>query len=165
MPRPGGALPQIGAPPVSSQTGGAVGSPFGPGGAIPGASPGGQNSAIGLINDILTKPRQGGIPGQAGAAAMGPGIVGVASKHEGIGIKVYAERTKYQEWEFVYDPKDEKAPNMGGNQQQQPGNNNNPLGGSGNTGSNSSGSSPFGQQPQQQQPSPFGSGGGTGRQR
>ncbi len=165
-PRPGGGYPQIGAPPVSSQTGGAVGSPFGPGGGIPGASPGGQNSAIGLINKILTEPRQGGMPGQAGAAAMGPGIVGVATKHEGIGIKVYAERTKYQEWEFVYDPKDEKAPNMGGNQQQQPGNNNNPLGGSGNTGSNSSGSSPFGQQQQQQQqPSPFGSGGGIGRQR
>ena len=153
-PRPGGGFPQIGAPPVSSQTGGAVGSPFGPG-----ASPGGQNSAINLINNILTQPRQGGIPGQASAGAMGPGIVGVATKHEGIGIKVYAERTKYQEWEFVYDQKDEKAPNMGGNQQQQPGNNNNPLGGSGNTGSNSSGSSPFGQQQQQQQPSPFGSGG------
>ena len=167
-PRPGGGFPPVGAPPVSSQTGGAVGSPFGPGpgGVFPGASPGGQNSATSLINDILTKPRQGGIPGQANAAAMGPGIVGVATKHEGIGIKVYAERKKYQEWEFVYDPKDEKAPNMGGNQQQQPGNNNNPLGGSGNTGGNSSGSSPFGpQQPQQQQPSPFGSGGGIGRQR
>ena len=70
---------------------------------------------------LLTTPRQGGIPGQANAAALGPGIVGVATKHEGVGIKLYAEREKYQEWEFVYDPKEEKAPNMAGNQQgQQP---------------------------------------------
>jgi len=73
------------------------------------------------------------MPGVAAGATMGPGIVGVASKHEGPGIKVYAERTKYQEWEFVYDPKEEKAPNMSGNQQApgansgQPGN---PLGSS-----------------------------------
>jgi hypothetical protein len=69
------------------------------------------------------------MPG-GGGAAMGPGIAGVATKHEGVGIKLYFERSKYQEWEFVYDPKDEKAPNMAGNQQgQQPGSNNsNPLG-------------------------------------
>jgi hypothetical protein len=162
--RPGGnTYPQPGAP-ISSQTGGAAGSPFQPGGAFPGTSPGGaagQNQAINLINNLLTTPRQGGIPGQAGAAAMGPGIVGVATKHEGVGIKVYAERTKYQEWEFVYDPKEEKAPNMAGNQQQQqPGNNDiNPLGGSGNRGgsnSNSSGTGPM------QPSSPFGGGGNAG---
>jgi hypothetical protein len=169
--RPGGnTYPQPGAP-INSQTGGAAGSPFQPGGAFPGTAPGGaagQNQAINLINNLLTTPRQGGIPGQAGAAAMGPGIVGVATKHEGVGIKVYAERTKYQEWEFVYDPKEEKAPNMAGNQQQQPGNNDaNPLGGSGNrggSGSNSSGTGPM--QPSSQ--SPFGGAGagpGFGRQR
>ena len=118
----------------------------------------------------MTTPRQGGgIPGQANAAALGPGIVGVATKHEGIGIKIYAEREKYQEWEFVYDPKEEKAPNMAGNQQgQQPGSNSaNPLGRSdgSNTGNNSG--STLGNS-QQQSPPPFGGGnppGGFGRQR
>ena len=35
---------------------------------------------------------------------LGPGIAGVATKYKGPSIKVYAERQKYQEWEFVYDP-------------------------------------------------------------
>ncbi|MCC6536333.1 MAG: hypothetical protein IT162_02210 [Bryobacterales bacterium] len=125
VPRPSvGVPPPGGYAPVNSQTGGAA-----PGAAFPG-----QNaSALAAINQLLTTPRQGGMPGAAAGAAMGPGIVGVASKHEGPGIKVYAERTKYQEWEFVYDPKEEKAPNMSGNAQPpgansgQPGN---PLGSS-----------------------------------
>jgi hypothetical protein len=115
-----------------------------------------------LINRLLTTPRQGGIPGQGTAAALGPGIVGVASKHEGIGIKVYAEREKYQEWEFVFDPKEEKAPNMAGNQQGGPNNNSNPLGrGTGLTGSSPS---PIGGMPGQMTP-PMGMPGGIGRQR
>ena len=130
--QPGGTFP-IGRPatgypqaPISSQTGGVGTAPmpggFNPlGGAVAGAAQ--QNAALDAIGKLLITPRQGGIGGpQAGAAAMGPGIVGVASKHEGLGIKIYAERNKYQEWEFVYDPKDEKVPNMAGNQQgQQPG--------------------------------------------
>ena len=158
-PRPGGFYPQIGAPPVNSQTGGAAGSPL-----TQGTNPAAQNQATDMINKLLTTPRQGGVPGMANAAALGPGIVGVATKHEGVGIKVYAERKKYQEWEFVYDPKEEKAPNMAGNQQQQPGNNN-PLGGkSGTGGNNNQGSSPMGPSS-----SPFGNSGnnsgGIGRQR
>jgi type II secretory pathway pseudopilin PulG len=133
--------------PISSQTGGAATSPLIPGAA---AGAGGQNSALGLINQLLTTPRPGGIPGQATATGLGPGIVGVATKHEGIGIKVYAEREKYQEWEFVFDPKEEKAPNMAGNQQGGTNPNNNPLGrGTGATGSGPSQSmmpaSPIGQ--------------------
>ena len=160
VPRPSvGVPPPGGYAPISSQTGGA-----GP------AFPGQNSSAIKAINDLLTTPRQGGIPGAGAGAAMGPGIVGVASKHEGPGIKVYAERTKYQEWEFVYDPKEEKAPNMSGNQQApgangQPGNN--PLGSSPSNSPNSSplspgmgsgsGNSPFGNS--------GGAGGFPGRQR
>jgi hypothetical protein len=148
--RPGstGPFPPVGAPPVNSQAGGA-------------GAAGAQNSALNMINQLLTTPRAGGMPGAAGAAAgMGPGIVGVATKFEGIGIKVYAEREKYQEWEFVFDPKEEKAPNVAGNQGQQPGNKNNPLGGSG---SGSNNSSPMSPQPS----SPAGSSsvGGFGRQR
>ncbi len=57
---------------------------------------------------------------------IGGGIAGVASKLEAQGIKVYNERTKYNEWEFVYDPrKDMTNPMMAGPQlgvQPQPGN-------------------------------------------
>jgi hypothetical protein len=39
----------------------------------------------------------------AGGQQIGGGIAGVASKLEAEGIKVYNDRTKYNEWEFVYD--------------------------------------------------------------
>lgn len=164
VPRPSvGVPPPGGYAPISSQTGGAA-----PGGAA--AFPGQNASALAAIQNLLTTPRQG-IPGAAVAgAAMGPGIVGVASKHEGPGIKVYAERTKYQEWEFVYDPKEEKAPNMSGNQQApgansgQPGN---PLGSSSpNSSSPSSPMSPgMGNSPFGNPGNPGGIGGFPGRQR
>jgi hypothetical protein len=89
-------------------------------------------SAASLINQILTSPRPGGIngfpsglPGQPGAPlqpivpnptqvvgngqapaaqqVIGGGLAGVASKREREGIKSYNQRTKYNEWEFVYD--------------------------------------------------------------
>ena len=89
--------------------------------------------ATSIINQILTSPRPGGINGvqgisaaqagltQTGAApgaafgtttagtsqpqqqVIGAGLAGVASKREQEGIKSYNERTKYNEWEFVYD--------------------------------------------------------------
>jgi hypothetical protein len=34
---------------------------------------------------------------------IGGGIAGVATKIDGEGIKLYNERTKYKEWEFIYD--------------------------------------------------------------
>ncbi len=37
------------------------------------------------------------------AQAIGGGMAGVASKYEQDGIKVYKDRTSYNEWEFVYD--------------------------------------------------------------
>ncbi len=114
-----------------------------PGGAQPGQMPNGTPTLSGtnLINQILTTPRPGGMPGQlnpqtgqptidqfgnpvaagsqtgiatpaaapvaapaaAAAPAIGGGIAGVASKFEQKGIKIYKERKKYNEWEFVYD--------------------------------------------------------------
>jgi len=38
-----------------------------------------------------------------GGTQMGGGIAGVASESTGPAIKVYNERKKYNEWEFVYD--------------------------------------------------------------
>ena len=61
-----------------------------------------------------------------------PGIAGVASKFEGSSIKAYRERTKYQEWEFIYEPAVNKpaANQPGANPLGQPGTpaSQNPLG-------------------------------------
>jgi len=67
----------------------------------------GQNSAAaGLINQMLTGPRPGGLAGlgQTQGAAMASGMAGVASKMDSEGLMVYNDRTNYKEWEFVYDP-------------------------------------------------------------
>jgi hypothetical protein len=57
-----------------------------------------------LIGRTL-RGEQGGQPGlgRGGNLSIGGGIAGVASKFEGAGIKVYGDRTKYNEWEFIYD--------------------------------------------------------------
>jgi len=59
---------------------------------------------------MITQPRPGGAPAglgqqQMGTAmgAIGGGVAGVASKFEAEGIKVFGERTKYNEWEFLFD--------------------------------------------------------------
>jgi hypothetical protein len=108
--------------PVNSQTGGV--SPSFPYSTQPGAqgtpppfgqpglstTPAGQNpaqnQALGLINQILTTPRAGGPAGPSqpmAGAQIGPGIAGVASTLERKGIKIYNEKVKYNEWEFIYD--------------------------------------------------------------
>jgi hypothetical protein len=38
-----------------------------------------------------------------GGTQVGGGIAGVASQYTGPAIKIYNERKKYNEWEFVYD--------------------------------------------------------------
>ena len=108
----------------------------------PGVNPGqlGSNQAADLINQLLRGPRP--MPGsQPGMMPGGPqqitagSIAGVASKVERRGIKVYNERNKYNEWEFIYDFSKDRtgagqlANMMGGQQQigqpqpgQQPGN-------------------------------------------
>ncbi len=58
------------------------------------------NAALDAINNQLFRPNQAPAAGAMGS----PGIAGVASKFEGPSIKAYRERTKYQEWEFVYEP-------------------------------------------------------------
>jgi hypothetical protein len=80
----------------------------------------GAPAGAALIGQLLTTPRPGGLnglngppaapPAAAGTAPapamgqiIGGGIAGVASKREQEGIKVYKDKTKYNEWEFVYD--------------------------------------------------------------
>jgi hypothetical protein len=98
---------------ASSQTGGqvpvSVSSMMQQQGAA--SDPANQNAALALIRNLLTSPRQGGTVGTAATANSQPmagGIAGVASKLEAEGIKVYNERTAYDEWEFVYDPNKER---------------------------------------------------------
>src|SRR5205085_1894358 len=57
---------------------------------------------------ILTTPRQppSSIGGLTGG---GTGIAGVASTAEGTGIHIISDHSKYKEWEFVYDLKNDKS--------------------------------------------------------
>ena len=66
--------------------------------ALPGNNSG--NAALNAIDNALFRPNQAPATGPTGS----PGIAGVASKFKGPSIKAYRERTKYQEWEFVYEP-------------------------------------------------------------
>jgi hypothetical protein len=145
------------------------------------------NGAAGLINQILTTPRPGGINGMPGAPGMpgtggtfvaapnsqgtslttapvaaptaapagqqviGAGIAGVASKREQEGIKTYNDRTKYNEWEFVYDISKDPTKNPNANMAGAAG----ASGGQSKSGSGSStppSSSPFGQSSTGQSP-------------
>ncbi len=95
--------------PYSTQPGAAgAPPPFGqPGSAANLAGQPGQNQALNLINQILTTPRAGGLNAAAASATgglqIGGGIAGVASLVERPGIKIYNEKEKYNEWEFLYD--------------------------------------------------------------
>ena len=75
-------------------------------GGTPGLPGGTANAGIDVINRLLTTPRAP--PTTVGApqnnAVGGGGIAGVASTHTGPSIKVYKDRSKYQEWEFVFVP-------------------------------------------------------------
>jgi hypothetical protein len=63
----------------------------------------GANQAQQMIQQILTTPRPGGMPGATGGPTMGGGIAGFASTADSEGIMVYNDRTNYKEWEFVFD--------------------------------------------------------------
>jgi hypothetical protein len=82
-------------------------------------------AAANLINGILTNPRPGGQPAQTGnpgnpvggpvGQQIGGGVAGVASTAEADAIMVYNERTKYNEWEFIFDLSKQRGvlnPNM-----------------------------------------------------
>jgi hypothetical protein len=123
VPTPGGApvplpgIPGIPGSPFNPAQPAGTPSPVGTGqtpGNTPLGTPGidpnqpGADQAAALIRNLLTNPRPfpGGAPGAAVAA--GPqisvgSIAGVASKVEKPSIKIYNDRDKYNEWEFIYD--------------------------------------------------------------
>jgi hypothetical protein len=125
MPYPVPAPP--GVPAGSASNPGAY--PSAPG--VQAGRPGAPNQGLDMINRILTTPRSASgmnVPGAPGLQ-IGGGIAGFASMMEAPSIKVYNERQKYNEWEFIYDMKKDKrlvgaaASGMNPNQQSQ-----NPLG-------------------------------------
>ncbi len=138
----GQPAPQINQPAAAgfSPQGIAGGQPSPVGGLSPAN---GGNAALQAINEQLFRPAQPGAPGPGGAMGS-PGIAGVASKHEGPSIKSYRDRTKYQEWEFVFDASAKTGP-QAGVPGQIPGGQG-PLGGNP-LGASPAGASPFGQNP------------------
>jgi hypothetical protein len=107
-PRPGG---------LNGQGGFTPNDPNNPQGNPGGAANGGFNN--GGLNGA---PNNTGVSAGTGlgGTTVGGGIAGVASKMEQDGIKLYNDRTAYNEWEFVYDMT--KDPSRTGNTQQRMGN-------------------------------------------
>jgi hypothetical protein len=100
----GTGTPEGGQPAISpNQTAGAGGTGE--------AGTAGPNAAILAIQQSLTSPRQQPTPGTGGTggnassplSSGGIGIAGVASTSEMQGVKRYKDRSKYKEWEFVFD--------------------------------------------------------------
>lgn len=150
QPIPGLPNPNGGLPGAINPTGGTFGNPQGfgaqpnpnfPGGAgttQPGSTLG--TAMSGINSSLQTQASPTGPGGVIGTA----GIVGVASTFKGASIKVYKDRQKYQEWEFVFDLKS-LVPGGGqpGLGQGAPAGMQNPTGQPGTPGSPTSGSSPF----------------------
>ncbi|MEP6963469.1 MAG: hypothetical protein ABI995_15420, partial [Acidobacteriota bacterium] len=92
---------------IPAQIGGTspFGGPNGP--TTPGLPPNtpATNAGLSAIQQILTTPRAppAGINVPQNNSTGG-GIAGVASTHTGPSIKVYKERQKYEEWEFIFTP-------------------------------------------------------------
>ena len=129
-----GLLPGQPGSPVTSNSTGNTAYPTAPGsnGQTPspfGQQPGSAGAAADVIRNLLTTPRPGGqfgTPASASSSAptsttIGGGIAGIASKVEREGIKVYNEKTAYNEWEFVYDMSKDPGMANGGAGQRQPG--------------------------------------------
>lgn len=89
---------------------------FGPGSLSPQAGE--------MLSNLLTRPRPGGLAGLQGQTTPQPaggaqatfqeGIAGVASKSERSGVKVYKDRELYNEWEFVYDYRQDAQAGLSG---------------------------------------------------
>lgn len=130
----GGAPGQTASSPFGAQTG-------------VGASAQTTTSSLGATTNNTGTP----ITGTTGQT-IGGGIAGVATKVEGEGIKIYNDRSKYKEWEFIYDLSKDMGANGGQQAQAQQGQQLQQNGINGASGIGSS--SPFGTS--SQQTSPFG---------
>ena len=67
---------------------------------------GGPNPALSAIQTQLTNPAQAPpSPSAFNNTTAAGGLAGVASTFKGPSIKIYKDRQKYQEWEFIFDLK------------------------------------------------------------
>jgi type II secretory pathway pseudopilin PulG len=138
-PPPDSQIPALPAPPPPPGNSFNPGAPnpgtlppgVGPGGGFPGPAQtlpgqGPANPALQQIQNLLTSPRPntggGPVPGPVPTGAMGAppgaafvgGIAGVASKYEGEGIKRIHDRSRIDEWEFLFDASKQPAQNQPG---------------------------------------------------
>ena len=73
------------------------------------------NQATQIISNLLTRPRPGGLSGilpqqaQQQQSAFAGGVAGVASEAEDRGVKVYQGFEQYNQWEFVYDYRQDRS--------------------------------------------------------
>jgi type II secretory pathway pseudopilin PulG len=150
---PTGAQPvYAGQPPPYPTAPGANGQP--PGFPNPANTTGGPqaNSAVSMINNLLTSPRPGGLAGiqqQQGGGIGGSGIAGVASNLDADSIMSYADHTNYSEWEFVFNGQYTQPPNPS------QGNGGTAVNQMGNMAGSSPPGTPIGQQPGQRSPQGF----------
>lgn len=83
-----------------------------------------SNPAMQMINQLLSSPNPRGMatafqPAAGQQPLQAGGIAGVASKLESESIKVYNDRSKYNEWEFTYDPRQDRTANQASMMNQQ----------------------------------------------
>jgi hypothetical protein len=101
-----GAAPNSPVPPQGPSTSGTptpgAPTPTQPGAPTPGQQP--NSAAMGMLNQIITGPRPGGMAGlNPRGNTIGGGMAGVASTADADSIMVYNDQTNYSDWEFVYD--------------------------------------------------------------
>jgi type II secretory pathway pseudopilin PulG len=102
--------------PLPGMPSGGVGNQFGGPTATGSDQSSGSSSASFSPSSGLTSSG-GGI----GMTTAGAGIAGVASKYEATGIKTYKDHSKYNEWEFLYDPRQDMVGLAGAQAQPGPG--------------------------------------------
>jgi hypothetical protein len=165
---PAGAAGLINQILTSPRPGGLNGLATGPAPGQPTNSPFGTPAGVGQVGTPASAMTSGtanntGTPITGTTGQMiGGGIAGVATKVDGEGIKVYNERSKYKEWEFIYDlskdtgmtggrpvPQGQNGMNgVNGINGMNGVNGTNGIGSSNSFGTSSSQPSPFGNQPQ-----------------
>jgi hypothetical protein len=112
-PGPGQATPGL-PPNPPGQTQGIPGQPFTPQPPTSGPVQGSPSAALTAINQLLTGQRQTNTaPSTTTSSNQIGAIAGIASTHKGPSIKVYKDQSKYELWEFVFDPTASTLPGGG----------------------------------------------------
>jgi type II secretory pathway pseudopilin PulG len=85
-----------------------------PGSAAAGQYPSGAQSGPQPIGGVgLAASNSGPLSSSSGVGQAGQPVIGVATPKTDDSLKVYNDRKKYNEWEFIYDPRIEALKNAG----------------------------------------------------